>query len=88
MRPTPTGEHVIVETAAGAVRGAWREGSAAFLGIPFAEPPGRRAALPAPGAARAVGGRPRRPRVRADAAAQALCEITTIPEPCIPGERP
>ena len=34
---SPTGP--IVSTAAGAVRGFWRDGSAAFLGIPFAEPP-------------------------------------------------
>jgi len=29
----------VVETTAGRVAGLWREGSAAFLGIPFAEPP-------------------------------------------------
>ena len=39
MRPATTGEHVVVETNAGAVRGFWRTDSAAFLGIPFAEPP-------------------------------------------------
>jgi para-nitrobenzyl esterase len=39
MRPSATGEHVVVETKAGAVRGFWRTHSAAFLGIPFAEPP-------------------------------------------------
>ena len=37
MRPATTGEHVVVETNAGAVRGFWRTNSAAFLGIPFAE---------------------------------------------------
>jgi para-nitrobenzyl esterase len=39
MRPIPTGEHVVVETRAGAVRGFWRTHSAAFLGIPYAQPP-------------------------------------------------
>ena len=39
MRPTSTGEHVVVETKAGAVRGFWRTDSAAFLALPFAEPP-------------------------------------------------
>ena len=39
MRPTETGEHVVVEAKSGAVRGFWRTHSAAFLGIPFAEPP-------------------------------------------------
>ncbi|HUX70672.1 MAG TPA: carboxylesterase family protein, partial [Cellulomonadaceae bacterium] len=29
----------IVSTATGRVRGTWRDGSAAFLGIPFAAPP-------------------------------------------------
>jgi hypothetical protein len=37
MRSTPTGEHVVVETKAGTVRGFWRGHSAAFLGIPFAD---------------------------------------------------
>ena len=86
MRPTPTGEHVIVETSRGAVRGAWREGSAAFLGIPFAEPPVGDLRFQAPV--------PRRPwsGVR-DALAyaptpqrQALMEVTTIPEPSIAGD--
>jgi hypothetical protein len=30
MRPTPTGEQVVVETKAGTVRGFWRTHSAAF----------------------------------------------------------
>jgi hypothetical protein len=34
MRPTPTGEQVLVQTHSGAVRGFWRTHSAAFLGTP------------------------------------------------------
>ena len=79
-------EHVVVETPAGAVRGFWRPGSAAFLGIPYAEPPfgERRFLAPEP--------RRRWPGVR-DALVygptpqrKALAEITTIPEPSIPGD--
>ena len=45
MTQTRTGTLVEVDTVAGRVRGAWRgepgaaSASAAFLGIPFAEPP-------------------------------------------------
>jgi para-nitrobenzyl esterase len=86
VRPTPTGEHVVVETPSGAVRGVWRTGSAAFLGIPFAEPPVRELRFGAPvprspwsGVRDAVGYAPTPQR-------KALMEITTIPEPSIPGE--
>ena len=79
MRPTPTGEPVIVETQAGAVRGLWRTHSAAFLGIPFAEPPFGDLRFQAPA------GRAPWTGVR-DALAyaptpqrKALAEITTIP---------
>jgi carboxylesterase type B len=36
--PTPTNDYVTVKTKQGAVRGRWRDHSATFLGIPFAEP--------------------------------------------------
>lgn len=39
MTPSLSQEFAEVPTTAGAVRGRWREGSAAFLGIPYAEPP-------------------------------------------------
>jgi len=75
-----------VMTAAGWVRGFWRGDSAAFLGIPFAEPPtgSRRFAAPQPKAAwpgvldaTAHGPTPQR---------QALSETTLIPEPSVPGD--
>ena len=85
MRPIPTGEHVVVETRAGAVRGFWRTHSAAFLGIPYAEPPfdEQRFGAPVPrapwaGVRDAVDYAPTPQR-------KALAEITTIPEPSIPG---
>lgn len=77
----------IVETPAGRVRGVRRpDGSVAFLGIPFAEPPtgSRRFGAPEPKApwdgvldATAFGPTPQR---------KAMAEITTIPEPSIPGD--
>lgn len=75
-----------VDTTAGRVRGTWRDGSAAFLGIPFAEPPvgDLRFAAPVPhrswpGVRDAVeyGATPQR---------AALSEVTLIPEPSIPGD--
>lgn len=76
----------IVVTETGAVRGQWREGSAAFYGIPFAAAPvgPRRFAAPAPvepwaGVRDATEPGPtpqRRP----------FGPQTTIPEPSIPGE--
>jgi para-nitrobenzyl esterase len=86
VRPTSTTEHVTVETPAGAVRGSWRDGSAAFLGIPFAEPPfgDLRFAAPEPRVSwshlrDAVTYAPTPQR-------EALSAVTTIPEPSIPGE--
>jgi para-nitrobenzyl esterase len=86
MRPATTGEHVVVETNAGAVRGFWRSDSAAFLGFPFAESPygDRRFLAPVPVSswtgvrdALRYGPTPQR---------TAFAEITTIPEPSIPGQ--
>lgn len=76
----------IVTTRAGRVRGEFVGGAARFLGIPYAEPPygPRRFQSPVPRApwggirdAREYGPTPQR---------RALAEITTIPEPSIPGD--
>ncbi|WP_448808255.1 carboxylesterase/lipase family protein [Agromyces bauzanensis] len=83
--------HVEVDTAAGRVRGVWRADaaghrSAAFLGIPFAEPPvgALRFAAPVPhrpwdGVRDAMANGPTPQR-------QTLSEVTLIPEPSVPGE--
>ena len=80
------GEAPEVTTTTGRVRGSWRDGSAAFLGIPFAEPPtgARRFAAPEPKGrwrgvldATAYGPTPQR---------RALSETTLIPEPSVPGD--
>ncbi|MGH1525744.1 carboxylesterase/lipase family protein [Leifsonia sp. L25] len=75
-----------VTTTAGRVRGRWRDASAAFLGIPFAEPPVGELRFAAPV--------PHRPWEEVLDAGEhgatpqrtALAEITLIPEPSYPGE--
>ena len=86
MRPTTTGEHVVVETNAGAVRGFWRTDSAAFLGIPFAEPPYGDLRFLAPVHVKSWSGVRDALRYGPTPQRKALAEITTIPEPSIPGE--
>ncbi|MFF0636057.1 carboxylesterase/lipase family protein [Nocardia sp. NPDC004151] len=79
-------ETVVVTTAAGAVRGVRRETGAAFLGIPFAQPPvgALRFAAPVPAAAWAE----TRDCTTYGPTAQVkqLSEVTAIPEPSIPGD--
>ena len=86
MRPATTGEHVVVETNAGAVRGFWRPNSAAFLGIPFAEPPCGDLRFLAPVQVKSWSGVRDALRYGPTPQRKALAEITTIPEPSIPGE--
>ncbi|MEQ6896028.1 carboxylesterase family protein [Microbacterium sp. KR10-403] len=77
----------VVSTSHGPVEGFWRDGSAAFLGVPFAAPPvgELRFAAPAPPTpwtavrpATAYGPTPQR---------RPFGETTAIPEPSIPGEQ-
>ena len=86
MRPTPTGEHVVAETKTGAVRGFWRIQSAAFLGIPFAEQPYGDLRFLAPVPVRPWSGVRDALRYAPTPQRKALAEITTIPEPSIPGD--
>ena len=78
-------DFIEAQTTAGRVRGFWRGGSAAFLGIPFAEPPIGELRFAAPVPHRAWDG------VR-DALEQGATpqrgngEITLIPEPSVEGE--
>ncbi|HSN11844.1 MAG TPA: carboxylesterase family protein [Propionibacteriaceae bacterium] len=81
-----TDERPVVQTTSGAVQGVWRGHSAAFYGVPFAQPPvGRlRFAAPVPALpwdgvrdASAPGPTPQR---------RPFGPVTTIPEPSFPGE--
>ena len=68
------------------MRGFWRGGSAAFLGIPFAEPPVGDLRFTAPVPARAWSGVRDATEHGPTAQRTALSEITLIPEPSVPGE--
>ncbi len=85
-RIDPVPDDPIVTIDSGQVRGVWRNASAAFLGIPFAEPPVGPLRFEAPVPITAwervrdateLGATPQRKQ---------LAEITLIPEPSIPGE--
>ncbi|HWM18027.1 MAG TPA: carboxylesterase family protein [Microbacterium sp.] len=76
----------IVQIAPGRVRGFWRAGSAAFLGVPFAQPPvgERRFGVPVPpepwdGVRDAI-------EYGATAHRRVPGEVTLIPEPTVPGD--
>lgn len=75
-----------VTTTGGRVRGRWRDGSAAFLGIPFAEPPVGDLRFAAPVPHRPWDGMLDAGEHGATPQRKALAEITLIPEPSYPGE--
>ncbi len=85
MQPRSIDERVVVEIASGAIRGFWRTRSAAFLGIPFAEPPYGDLRFLAPVPVSSWAGVRDVLRYGPTPQRKALAEITTIPEPSIPG---
>ena len=81
----------IVHTTAGAVRGRWRtdehgNASAAFLGIPFAEPPVGELRFEAPVPHAAWEGVRDAGEMGATPQRRPYAEVTTIPEPSFPGD--
>ena len=78
-------QHVTISTPQGPVTGVQRDGSAAFLGIPYAQPPVGDLRFAAPV--------PPEPWTRPLDATQygptaqrrPFAQVTTIPEPCVPG---
>ncbi|WP_290474437.1 carboxylesterase family protein [Leifsonia sp. 71-9] len=82
--PAATGP--VVRIDAGDVRGVWRESSAAFLGIPFAEPPVGPLRFEAPVPVAPWEGVRDATRLGATPQRKQLAEITLIPEPSIPGD--
>lgn len=77
---------VEVTTPSGTVRGIQREGSAAFLGIPFAAPPVGSLRFAAPEPFGAWDGVRDAARHAATPQRKTLQEVTIIPEPSIPGD--
>lgn len=76
----------LVRTRAGVVRGFWREGSAAFLGIPFAAPPVGELRFGAPAPAEPWVGARDATSYGPTPQTAPIAEVTTIPEPSIPGD--
>lgn len=83
---TTSSQHPLVTTTAGTVKGLWRDGSAAFLGIPFAEPPVGELRFQAPVAHQSWEGVRDALDYGATPQRKALAEVTLIPEPSIAGE--
>jgi para-nitrobenzyl esterase len=75
-----------VQTTAGSVRGTWRGESAAFLGIPFAEPPVGELRFAAPVPQHPWDGVRDATAYGPTAQRETLSEVTLIPEPSLPGE--
>ena len=75
-----------VSTTSGRVRGRVEHGNAVFRGIPFAQPPLWRPAVPGAGAAGPVGRRPRRGRVRPAVPAGGVPRATPEPGAEVPAD--
>lgn len=84
--PSISPDFVDVTTAAGTVRGRRRDGSAAFLGIPFAEPPVGELRFAAPVPHRPWDGVRDATEFGATPQRISLAEVTIIPEPSIAGD--
>lgn len=76
----------IVHTAQGSLRGVWRGGSAAFLGIPFAEAPVGDLRFAAPVAAGGWQGVRDATQYGPTPQRRPFAEVTSIPEPSFPGD--
>ncbi|WP_312178442.1 carboxylesterase family protein [Arthrobacter sp.] len=81
-----TTDRPIVTIDSGQVQGIWRGTSAAFLGIPFAEPPVGPLRFEAPVPIAAWEGVRDASQLGATPQRKQLAEITLIPEPSIPGD--
>ena len=79
-------ERPVVQTTAGAVEGVWRGGSAAFLGVPFAEAPVGELRFAAPVPVRPWDGVRDASRPGPTPQRRPFGPVTTIPEPSYPGE--
>jgi para-nitrobenzyl esterase len=75
-----------VDTTAGALRGSWVEGTATFLGVPFAEAPIGERRFGAPERRRRWSGVRDATHHGATPQKAPLADVTTIPEPSIPGD--
>jgi para-nitrobenzyl esterase len=76
----------LVQTRSGAVRGTWRGGSAAFLGIPFAQAPVGELRFVAPAPTEPWAGMLDASRPGPTPQRRPFGEVTTIPEPSFPGD--
>ncbi|MGC3995606.1 MAG: carboxylesterase family protein [Propionicimonas sp.] len=83
---TAVTDRPVVQTTSGAVRGVWRGPSAAFLGVPFAQPPVGDLRFAAPVAALPWAGVRDASEPGPTPQRRPFGAVTTIPEPSIPGD--